>query len=166
VWQFVQEQFLPVAKKNPPISLLPFSDLHIIETPHEPLVCSWPETSEDSAPPHPLRHMLHQLELVSPSFRWRLSAGLHGRGLSGQGVRVPYCNLWSCPWVHSLVFPCLYTSFENYCQIENTTCLLASKRRSVSRFQSSNVSSALLLGVPWLYLGMWLIWPCPHSLHM
>lgn len=40
------EQFLPKARKGPPTSLMSLSDLHIIETPGEPVSVSQPRASE------------------------------------------------------------------------------------------------------------------------
>lgn len=72
------EQSLPKARKGPPTSLMSPCDLHIIETPAEPVcvLCLEPQRAVSSS----------LQGKCSASLSRKLSARLQGRGLSGWGA--------------------------------------------------------------------------------
>lgn len=87
------EQFLPKARKSPPTSLMSLRDLHIIETPGEPVsVLTLPKASES--------HLLLSLSLSKAS-ALPASAGSSVLGCRGEacldGVRGCHLPLWDCP---------------------------------------------------------------------
>lgn len=103
------EQFLPKARKSPPTSLMSLRDLHIIETPGEPV---------SVLSPKPQRAISSSLSKASAL---PASAGSSVLGCRGEacldGVRGSHLHLWDCPPCSS---PPPHTSFENYCRSRNT----------------------------------------------
>lgn len=85
------EQFLPKARKSPPTSLMSLRDLHIIETPGEPV---------SVLSPKPQRAISSSLSLSKAS-ALPASAGSSVLGCRGEacldGVRGCHLHLWDCP---------------------------------------------------------------------
>lgn len=107
------EQFLPKARKSPPTSLMSLCDLHIIETPGEPV---------SVLSPKPQRAIASSLSKASAL---PASAGSSVLGCRGEacldGVRGSHLHLWDCPPCSSFsLSPLPPTSFENYCRSRNT----------------------------------------------